>query len=96
MFTGCIRAHAEVVIRIKLAYQIGLLRTQTTHIDILVKFPDWPTKQAILAIFRGQQGLEIEGERILIYPDLSTITVWKRKNRRFLTAAMVQHKIQYR
>lgn len=79
--TGCLGAEAEIGIRISSAQQLGIFRkTQKEPRDILIKLPDWPTKQAILDIFRDPPGVEVVGVQLSVYPDLSKITIWKRKN----------------
>lgn len=67
-FTGCLGADAGIEIRIITAYKIDRFRdTQKAPRDELLKLPDWPTKLAILGIFREQQGLEIEGVQTQVY-----------------------------
>lgn len=97
VFTGCWEADTEIVIWIASAYRLGPFRkTKKIPRDVLVRFPDWHTKRAVLNIFRKQQGLEIESFQISIYSDLSIITIRKQKNFKFVTSGLIQHKISYR
>lgn len=71
-------ADSTVNVRITVAYRVGpLLKTQKYPRDILVRFHDWHIKQTVQGIFRDQQGLDIQGEQIKVFSDLSTITIRK-------------------
>lgn len=97
IFTSCLGAEAQVEIRISSAYCLGILKkTQKNPQDILIKFPNWPMKQAALNIFKETPGLEIEGVQLLAYPDFSKITIRKQKNLRFLTTILTQRGVPYR
>lgn len=75
VFTGCLGVDASIVIQTILASRIGTFRkVEKNPRDIVIKFLDWSS-----STFKELQGLEIEGEQIQIYPDLSIIMIWKIK-----------------
>lgn len=52
---------------------------------ITVKFPYWDTKAKLLESYWEQPEILIDGTQMNIYPDISAITLEKRKNLRYLT-----------
>lgn len=64
--------------------------------DILVKLLNWQVESNILEDIWELSGLEIEGSLMSVYPDLSVITINRRKNYQFLTTVLRHKRMKYR
>lgn len=83
-------SEAEIDISVSLAFRLGLLRKIAKFPrDIIVKFPYWETKTAILEKYWEQTDIQIEGNPISVFPDISALR--KRKLIRFLTLTLQDH-----
>lgn len=68
------------------AYSVGPLKGyhQQNPRDILIKFPDWHLKSVVVDSFLPEKpNFFIDNSRIALLPDLSIITLSKRRNFRF-------------
>lgn len=84
----------ETPIQIVTANHTGpLKRNQQIPRDVLIKFPDWSTENTVQNLFRGGRGVSVESSKLFCFPNLSVITLWKRKNLKFLTTVLSQHHI---
>lgn len=84
LFTSWVGADCEVVIRILSSYHVGVFKSSAKFPrDVIVKFLYWSTKVKILECYWEQPNLVIEGSSV--FPDLSAITLQKRKGFEFLT-----------
>lgn len=96
LFTTWAGSECDTVISIVLAYRMGARKKNRYPRNILIKFPKWSVKAQILSIFLEQPDLKVGGSRLHIFPDLSSITLKKRRDFKFLTIVLVTHKIKYR
>lgn len=91
LFTAWAGSDCEVVITIVSAYRIGTRREVNKYPrEVLIKFPK------ILGIFLDQPRLVVEGSKLQIFPDLSCITVKKRRELKFHTTVLTSLNIRYR
>lgn len=64
--------------------------------EVLVKFLDLTGKTRILECFCEQTEVIIAGSQLVIYPDMSLITLPKQNNLKFLTMELPNKGITYR
>lgn len=60
-----------------------------------MRFPDWQTRTVVMDAFQKNPDYFIDNVKISLLPDLSTITLTKRQNLKFLTSVLQQERITY-
>lgn len=60
---------------------------------IIIKFASWEVKATILAAYRKQSSVLVEGSELVIFSDLSILTFKKKRNLRFLTSDLQSWKV---
>lgn len=94
LFADLLGSESELKFLISEAYRIGFCNNfRKTYKYVVVKFPDWQTKNKAIELLTKEPALNIEG--IPIFPDLSIITIQKRRNLNFLTTTLQQDGIAY-
>lgn len=97
LFHSWLGSESEVVLEIAAAYRVGIYRpTNKYPRDIIVKFPYWNVKAKVLENYWEQPPLTIEGIQERLFPDISGITLDKRRNLRFFTKELEDFGIQYK
>lgn len=97
VFTVCLGSDSEIVVQISSAFRAGNIRGSLVRPrDIVVKLPTWQLKSKIVEAIWVQSGLEIAGSAVSVFPDLSPITLRKRKHLQFLMIVLRRKKVDYR
>lgn len=97
LFSTCVGSESETEVTLSTAFRIGPRRKTASYPrNIIIKFPYWNMKAKILESFWEQSESVIEGYQISVFPDLSVITLKKRKLLKFLTLDLQEQGISYK
>lgn len=96
LFTAYLGVDSEITIQVLSFYRVGGRKWGGNKPrDIVVELPNWHVTSKILSHIWEQAGFEIEGSSISACPDISIITLRKKRHFQFLITILKRREIKY-
>lgn len=98
-FANCAGDDCDIVFSNISAFHMGLSQSNSNRPrDVLIRFSSWQVKLKVWELFfgGGGTGALVEASELKCFPDLSSITLQKKKGLKLLTVVLQQEKIPYR
>lgn len=97
LLTAWLGSDSDIEVHLTFAYRIRPIRVRAKYPrDIILQFDSWSVKTKIIASYREQTEVIVADSQLLVYPDLSKITLINCKTLKFLTEELQKRKLSYR